>query len=111
MTIQELLAAYSTQNKVPVQYGTMDEMVDPPFLVYLGMAPEHFYADNIPYVKQKAYQLEYYFLNKNESLEDNLEDALTSDGWFFTRSDDIYIETENIYVIYYYVERITNYGN
>lgn len=107
MTIQELL----TESPIPAQYGVMDEAIDPPFIVYLGMQPDVFAADNIPYVKYQSYRIEYYFKNKNESLENQLEDLLKSDGWFFTRSDDVYIESENMFVIYYYIERIQNYGN
>ena len=111
MTIQELLANYTETYGVPTQYGTMDEMCDPPFIVYMGYAPDHFYADNIPYVKQKAYRIEYYFKTKDESLEETLESTLSSDGWIFDRSDDLYISQEKLYAIYYYIERMQNYGN
>lgn len=107
MTIQELL----TSLEIPAQYGSMDEAVDPPYIIYMGSMPDNYYFDNIPYVKQKAYRLEYYFKDKNESLEETLETLLASDGWTFTKSDDLYISQENIYAVYYYIERMQNYGN
>lgn len=107
MTIQELLS----QSSIPAQYGVMDEIVDPPFIVYMGQSPDIFYADNQSYVQNKSYRIEYYFKDKNEELEEELEELLSSDGWIYDKSDDIYISSEHIFTIYYYIERMQHYGN
>ena len=54
---------------------------------------------------QDQYQVEYYFIDKDSKSESALEDALTNDGWLYDKSEDIYIEGEKVFVIYYDVWR------
>lgn len=88
---------------LPVQYQKLDSVVDPPYLVYVGSGQEIFEADNTLYWRENIYRVEYYFIQKNEELENTIEEILLQDGYIFTKSEDIYIEDEEISVIYYYL--------
>ena len=45
----------------------------------------------------------YYFKEKNEANEKAIEDILLADGYNYEKSDDVYIESEGLFVIYYYI--------
>lgn len=90
---------------LPVAYGYFDEYPDPPFLVYLGSGQDQFIADNGIYKKANTYQVEFYFTSKDESAEATLETALEGFGYFYEKSADVYVESEDIFVIYYTVSR------
>ena len=60
-------------------------------------------ADNTHYWKQNTYQVEYYFTTKNESNEASIEEALLEAGYLYEKSEDIYIEDQGVFVIYYYI--------
>lgn len=88
---------------LPVVYSHFKEQVKAPFLVYLGNGQDQFSADDITYHKRNLYQVEYYFTKKDESLEDEIETALLDAGYRYDKSEDTYIEDEDVYVIYYSV--------
>jgi hypothetical protein len=71
--------------------------------VYIGNGQDTFQADNTHYWKQNTYQVEYYFTTKNEQNEAGLENALLEAGYLYEKSEDIYIEEEEVFVIYYYI--------
>jgi len=75
----------------------------PPYLAYVGAGQADFEADNTYYHKRNEYQVEYYFTEKNESNEEAIESALLENGYLYTKSEDIYIEDEGVFVIYYNV--------
>lgn len=89
--------------RLPCAYMHFKKPVNPPYIVYFGNGQENLPADNTLYWRENKYRVEYYFTEKNESNEASLEDALLGDGFNFEKSEDIYIEDENVYVIYYYV--------
>jgi hypothetical protein len=60
-------------------------------------------ADNTHYWRRNQYQVEYYFTTKNESNEAAIEDALLENGYLYDKSEDVYIEDEGVFVIYYYI--------
>ena len=68
---------------------------------YIGDGQETFEADNTHYYRQNTYQVEYYFTTKNESNEASIEDALLEAGYLYEKSEDVYIEDQNVFVIYY----------
>ena len=64
----------------------------------------HFLDGNInPEARALPYrdQIEYYFTQKNEANETAIEDALLENGFLYEKSEDVYIEDENVFVIYY----------
>lgn len=75
----------------------------PPYLVYMGAGQDVFEADNTHYYRENSYRVEYYFTEKNESLEADIEDALLDGGFLYNKSEDVYIESEGVFVIYYYI--------
>lgn len=82
----------SDENKEPIY---------PPFIAYMSTGQNSFLADNTIYTKENTYRLEYYFKRKNEELEDKLENMLLSLGYIYTKSEDVYINEEDVTVIYY----------
>lgn len=99
MTIYETLQ----RTGLPCAYSHFQKPVEPPFLVYIGAGSNIFRADNTHYETRNQYQIEYYFTTKNETAEAAIESTLLADGWVFTKSEDAFIESEGLFVIYYQV--------
>lgn len=76
---------------------------EPPYIVYIGNGQNTFEADNTYYWSNYQYQIEYYFTQKDESNEATIEQALLNNGFLYEKSEDIYIESEGVFVIYYYI--------
>ena len=88
---------------LPCAYSHFKKAQAPPYIVYIGNGQDIFEADNTHYYKENNYQVEYYFTTKNESNEASIEDALLGAGYLYEKSEDIYIEDQGVFVIYYYV--------
>ena len=88
---------------LPCAYSHFKTAQDPPYIVYIGNGQDTFEADNTHYWKRNAYQVEYYFTTKNEQNEASIEEALLTAGYLYEKSEDIYIEDQNVFVIYYYI--------
>lgn len=99
MTIYQTLQSTG----LPCAYSHFKKKQSPPYIVYIGNGQETFQADNTHYYKQNSYQVEYYFTTKNESNEEAIETALLDNGFLYEKSEDIYIEEEEVFVIYYYI--------
>ena len=97
MTIFEVLQSTG----LPCAYSHFRKPQSPPYIVYIGDGQETFEADNTHYYRQNTYQVEYYFTTKNESNEVSIEDALLEAGYLYEKSEDVYIEDQNVFVIYY----------
>lgn len=97
-TIQQigLPCAYS-------HFKDSDAPQDPPYLVYTGTGQDTFGADDTHYWRENTYQLEYYFTEKDEDQEAAIEDILLASGYLYEKSEDIYIEDQGVFVIYYYI--------
>lgn len=103
MSIQATLQTIKQQTGMPVAYSHFKTAENPPFLVYIGSGQNQFDADSTVYWRQNTYTVEFYFTKKNETLEASIEDALLAGGFLFTKSEDAFIESEGVFVIYYYV--------
>ncbi len=99
MTIYQTLQSTG----LPCAYSHFKKKQSPPYIVYIGNGQEVFEADNTHYWKQNSYQVEYYFTTKDESNEEAIESALLENGFLYEKSEDIYIEDEEVFVIYYYI--------
>ena len=88
---------------LPVAYSHFKTAQEPPFVVYLGDGQNVHEADDTHYWRQNTYQIEYYFTKKNETQETSIEDALLAGGWLYDKSEDVFIESEGVFVIYYNV--------
>ena len=88
---------------LPCAYSHFKKKQEPPYIVYIGSGQDIFEADNTHYYRNNTYQVEYYFTTKNESNEAAIEDALLENGYNYTKSEDVYIEDEGVFVIYYQI--------
>ena len=88
---------------LPCAYSHFKKSQTPPYIVYIGSGQDTFDADNTHYYRENTYQVEYYFTTKDESNEASIEDALLGAGYLYDKSEDIFIEDQGVFVIYYYV--------
>ena len=100
MTLYQILQ----QTNLPCAYSHFkdkDAPKSPPYIVYVGNGQNTFEADNTYYYRNNTYQVEYYFTKKDESKEAEIEQLLLDNGFLYDKSEDVYIEDENVFVIYY----------
>lgn len=100
--IKDLISTLKKLNR-PVAYMYHSEPQDLPYFVVLGDGQTHFDADNTYYDKTNFYSVEYYFVKKNEAFEEQIENTLLQDGFKYEKSEDVYIDSEDMTVIYYTV--------
>lgn len=82
--------------------GNEHEVV-PPFAVYYGSGQRKLSADNTHYWSENTYTIEYYFTDKSSANEEGIEAAILAEGFQFEKSEDVYLEDEDVCVIYYYL--------
>lgn len=99
MTIYQVLQSTG----LPCAYSHFNTKQSLPYIVYIGNGQDNLNADNTQYWRNNHYQVEYYFKTKNESNEEAIETALLDNGFLYDKSEDVYIENEGVFVIYYYV--------
>lgn len=88
---------------LPCAYSHFRSKQEPPYVVYIGSGQNVAQADNTHYWSENAYQVEYYYKTKNETNEAAIEAKLLENGFLFTKSEDNYLESEDVFVIYYQV--------
>ena len=93
---------------LPCAYSNFKKPKKPPYIVYIGSGQNAFAADNTMYWRENTYQVEYYFTQKNEQKEYEIEQTLIDNGWLFDKSEDIYLEEDNVFLIYYYTTKGAN---
>ena len=86
---------------LPVAYSHFRTAQEPPFIVYMGDGQQTLSADNTFYWTDNDYRVEYYFTKKNETNEAAIEAALLNAGYQYEKSEDAYIQSEDLFVIYY----------
>ena len=99
MTIYQTLQSTG----LPCAYSHFKKAQDPPYIVYIGSGQNYMDADNTHYYRQNTYQVEYYFTAKNETNEASIENELLGAGYNYTKSEDVYIQEEDVFVIYYQI--------
>ena len=99
------MSIYSTLQGtgLPCAYSHFKTDQAPPYIVYIGNGQNVMDADNTHYWRKNRYQVEYYFKLKNEANEASIEDALLNAGFLYDKSEDVFIEEQNVFVIYYYI--------
>ena len=88
---------------LPCAYSHFKKKQEPPYIVYIGGGQDTFDADNTHFWRNNRYQIEYYFTTKNDANETAIEDKLLENGYNYTKSEDVFIEDEGVFVIYYNV--------
>ena len=106
MTIYEILTDPDNGLGLPCVYAHYkndegEPAITPPYITYAGAGQSDFPADNTYYWKRNRYQVEYYFTKKDEAQENAIEQLLLDNGFLYDKSEDIFIESENVFVIYY----------
>lgn len=99
MTIYETLASIG----FPCVYSASKQKLKPPYLAYRGNGQDIFFADDTYYHTQNGYVVEYYFTEKNEETEAEIEETLLANGFRYEKSEDISLDDEGVWLIYYYV--------
>ena len=97
--LTEVLEAFG----LPAAYMVFDKKLDPPFVVYYGSGQEKLSADNTHFWHNDTFNVEYYFKKKNAKNEEDFESTLLEAGFQFSKSEDIYLSDEDVFVIYYYL--------
>ena len=99
------MSIYSTLQStgLPCAYSHFKTNQQPPYIVYIGSGQNTSQADNTHYWRENTYQVEYYFTTKDEQNETAIEDALLAAGYLYTKTEDVYIEDEGVFVIYYQI--------
>lgn len=80
-----------------------EQEVRPPFAVYYGSGQKKLSADDTHYWSENTYNIEYYFTDKSSTNEEGIEAAILAEGFQFEKSEDVYLENEDVFVIYYYL--------
>lgn len=86
---------------LPCAYSHFRKKQSLPYIVYTGSGQNTMAADNTWYYRKNTYQIEYYFKEKDEAIETEIEDVLLDAGYQYTKSDDVYINDQDCFVIYY----------
>lgn len=88
------------QARLPVTYRAYQEgnVPDMPYLVYFESIPIINAADNTVNHQIKTVTVELVFERKDEDLEEQLEELWSTHELFFDALEEIYIETERLYV-------------
>lgn len=97
MTIYQILQSTG----LPCVYSHFNKSRPLPYIAYIGDGQDTMSADNTYYWKRNNYQIEYYFKEKNEQNEAAIEQVLTDNGYLYAKSEDLYLEDQGVFVIYY----------
>lgn len=97
MTIYQMLETLGR----PVAWGYHSRPRELPYFCILGSGQDQLEADATYYTRQDRYQVEYYFRKKQPGFEAQIEDLLLENGYRYTKTEDIYIEDQDVFVIYY----------
>lgn len=87
----------------PVGYFVNPEPGIVPFIVYCGTGSRNFKADDVVYDKEAHWNIELYVRKKDVELEERLEDLLDAAGIVWEKGYDVYIDTEKVFMIPYYI--------
>ena len=89
---------------IPFVYRAWKYCHDLPFGVFYFEHDNPFAADGIVYAKKTLYALELYTAEKDPYAEAALEKALTAAGIFYSKSDETYIDEEQMFYVIYEIE-------
>ena len=99
--IVTVLSGISYDRGIPCVYSHFEAGITYPAIAYIGAGQEQMQADGKVYWRSNTYQVELYFVKKDEDLEKSIEDAFIAGGWKYSKSDDAYLEGEGVHVIFY----------
>lgn len=99
MTLAELKTTLATvlPNKVVYNAWPVGEAPELPYVCFYGTGADNFAADNVVWNSNRDVRIELYSRMKDLDTEEDLEEALTDAGLFWTR-DESYISDESVYL-------------
>lgn len=89
--------------KIPVAYDHFDsnKKIVPPFIAYREISPDTFKADGITYYRPYEFEIELVTEIKDVTLEQSIEDLLTSYNIPYDVETEVWDEDERIYHSFY----------
>lgn len=89
--------------KIPVAYDHFDsnKKIIPPFIAYREISPDTFKADGITYYRPYEFEIELVTEIKDVTLEQSIEDLLTSYNIPYDVETEVWDEDERIYHSFY----------
>ena len=98
-TIYELLKTLN----IPVAYDhfVTNKGINPPFIVYRETNVETFKADGITYYRPHNFEIELVTEKKDVTLQNSIEDLLTTNKIPYDVSNEVWDDEEKIYHNYY----------
>ena len=111
--LSAITVSTATTDTIPTAYLMFPEddptnpAPPPPFICYYYTGSNDLLADNKNYQHIRPMTVELYCENKDFSVEKAVEDALTSNGFVYSKSEE-YIESEKLYLTNYDTEVIIN---
>lgn len=91
------------QTGIPCAYGRFIKGTAVPYIAWIGGGQRTFQADNTHYYRKNEYQIEFYFKLKSPDLEETIEQVLLDNGLLYEKSEDVYLDEEGVFLIYYNV--------
>ena len=88
---------------IPVAYDHFDtnKNVSPPFIAYREIGANTFKADSITYYRPHEYEIELITEKKDVSLQNQLEELLTTNNIPYDYYNEVWDEDEKIYHNFY----------
>lgn len=86
-----------------VAYKSLKKQRALPYIIFYHTGIDTYSADNIVYFKQNHYNIELYTKEKNTVLEEKIEQILTDNEIFYNKSEDIFIDSEDLMEVIYYI--------
>lgn len=100
VTIREVLEGTG----IYTTYFEVKSEVEAPYIVWRGRGQENFVADDTFYFSMgNTYEVDYYFLVKDEDVEAAIEKALLDAGFLYTKGEDLRDASTKEYLIIYEV--------
>lgn len=102
MTHKNLFQMLETLN-IPIAYDhfASNKNVEPPFIVYRETSPDTFKADGITYFRPYNFEIELITEKKDITLEQQIENLLTTNKIPYDIYDEVWDEDERIYHNFY----------
>lgn len=102
MSYQDLFQSLQALD-IPVAYDHFDsnKNVTPPFIVYRAVSPNTFKADGITYYRPYEYEIELVTEYKDVTLEQTIENLLTTNKIPYDVESEVWDEDERIYHNFY----------
>lgn len=97
MTVYQMMATLGR----PVAYGYHSKEVELPYFCLMGTGQDRFEADNTYYTTKDRTQIEYYFKRKDPAFEHQIEALLLQNGYRYEKSEDAYLDDQDVFLIYY----------